>query len=148
MNQSIDNTYIESILVILSITGLIYSIWLYFDTYNSPFVSIKATILNVNCVREIINKRKDEYHCRLWLKYVYNKRILQNELNLVGPVRYYEGDEVLIQINKDNLNDIKSQSISQEITALCIAFMSSILLIGIIANYFIPDMKSRKIKIY
>src|SRR5579872_5065831 len=74
------NEYVYIFMVIIGLILIIYGIKLHFDMYDSKYVSVRATITDIDCNRVILNRRRDIYNCTIEIEYTFDDKIISNTI--------------------------------------------------------------------
>jgi hypothetical protein len=122
-------SFVYVIFWIIGMMMIVYSIKMHFDTYDAQYVPVKAEIVNVYCDRYIVNRRRDDYHCVLTLKYEMNEKIITSSVQTVDNVNQYVGTQVMIYVDKENPINIYIPNISLEYLTTMLFFIGLVILI-------------------
>lgn len=123
------NEYIYVIFIIIGFLLIAYATKIHFDAYDSMFIPIKAIITNVDCVRHIINRRRDDYHCQITIEYELRGRVIENYLQTHGGKIYYVGDQILIFVDKDNPVDMYVPYMSHTLLTLILTIIGILIIL-------------------
>lgn len=123
------SNYLYACFWIIGLVMIIYSIKIHFDMYDAQYIPVKAQIVNVYCNRYIINRRRDEYHCVLTLKYEINNKVVTSSIQTINTINQYEGSEVMIYVDKENPINIYTPNISQNYLSIVLFFVGVIIII-------------------
>jgi len=96
------NEYIYVILFILGCVLFIYGIKIHFDAYESTYVPIKASIIDVTCEKHVVNRRRNENYCTINLGYEIDNKKIKNTIQTYGTTTYRQGELILIYVDKEN----------------------------------------------
>ncbi len=128
------NEHISIIIIILCLFAIIYAIKTYFDSYESKYDIVKATIESVKCQRFIISNMRAEYQCILNVNYKYKGFPIDGNLVTEGTSTYFVGEEIDISVNKENPIEIGLPNISKKVTATIISLFS-VAILGLVFSY-------------
>ncbi|VBB17829.1 hypothetical protein YASMINEVIRUS_292 [Yasminevirus sp. GU-2018] len=103
---------------LMGVVMLCVGVRIHFNTYESKYLSVKATITDINCERYIINRDRDDYHCTMTVQYVVNDRILSTTIQTESEDRYYIGSEIELYVDKYNPVKVDTPYISADFLAL------------------------------
>ena len=103
---------------LLGVAMMCIGVRIHFSTYESKYLSVKATITDINCERYIINRDRDDYHCTMTVQYVVNDRILSTTIQTESEDRYYIGSEIELYVDKYNPVNVDMPYISADFLAL------------------------------
>lgn len=127
------------IIVLFCLFLIVYAIKIYFDTYQSNYDIIKATIKGVKCERSVIANVRVEYHCILNVDYKYRAYPINSDLITQGSTIYLVGDQIDISVNKQNPIEITLPNVSNKVTAIII-ILFSIAVLGMVFAYNYIDI--------
>jgi hypothetical protein len=111
-------TYVSIVMIVIGIFLILYSIVLYVDIYNSQYIPISATVVDADCRRYVINRRRDTYNCILTIRYTYMNKIFINSIRLSGGSNYYVGSDLLIYIDRNDPITVRIPSIPYNVAAI------------------------------
>lgn len=126
------NTYTLLTYCVVSIIGLILifgALVIHFNMYESKYIPVKAIVIDLECERFIINRERDEYHCKLTVEYKIDNNYLQTIVHTVGQNIYYIGSEILIYVDNDNPVEVYEPYISNNFISLASCFCGILLLL-------------------
>jgi len=117
---------------IVSIIGIVLILWaliIHFNMYESKYIPVRSTVIDLECERFIINRERDEYHCKLTVEYKLDNNYLQTIVHTMGQNIYYIGSEILIYIDRDNPVEVYEPSISNNFISLASCVCGILLLL-------------------
>lgn len=127
-NKLLINVFIISV-IIFGIILVCCSVNIHFSSYDSKYVPVKATIINMSCERYVINRKRDDYHCAVLLRYTLNDNALESTIQLDSQHIHYIGSELLVYVNKDNPVEVYIPYVSNEFLSLGSCILGLMLLL-------------------
>jgi len=128
-SQTKTQTYVSIVMLVIGIFLILYSIVLYVDIYNSPYIPISATVIDADCRRYVINRRRDTYNCFLTIRYTHMNKIFINNTMVIGGSNYYVGSDLLIYIDKNDPIIMRIPSIPYNVAAISTTILGLVFII-------------------
>jgi hypothetical protein len=108
---------------------MLLAIKIYFNKYDSDYVLIEALVKNKKCYNVMANQRTRD-HCVFLLEYVYDNKLINSRLQIIGNKDVYEGDNIIIRVNKENPIEISVPYVSNDMMSSIIFIISFLTIIS------------------
>lgn len=138
--------YVKYIIILICIIFIIFSVRLYFDTYDLNLVPTNGIIKSIYCYHTIKNRYSTTQQCYVKIGYDYEDSQYETSILINGIIAYDVGNIIPIYVNKINPIEITYYPVSQGKIAFFVVFFSIIIIIiTIFSIYTETDNNNKKL---
>lgn len=130
-------SYIHMFLILIGFSLIAYGIKIHFDIYDSDIIAVKATIMDIECNRHIINRRRDAYDCKINIRYEIDDRLLDNIIFTEGKQINYVGDEILVYVDRTNPVNVYTPYMSDSLLSLLLSVLGVLIILITLSARFL-----------